>query len=86
MEIAIAEGVVTAEVDGAAVLLSPDMSFIRLDETGSMIWQLLQNGCTEDSIANYLCENFRVEPDVALHDVQQFLQQLDDCGLLRLRP
>ncbi len=59
---------------------------IRLNSTAALLWELLRDGATEDSLVADLCEEFAGEegftPELARTDVQAFLAQLKAQELL----
>jgi len=76
------EGSHAATLDGVTVVLSPNMDFVELDETGTVIWEALQHHCEAPAIAEVLVERFTVDHDTARRDVTRFLEQLRDAGLV----
>ena len=84
MRVDVAPEAVTAEIDGATVVLTPDMQFVRLDETGGAIWQFVQDGCDVDGVVDGLCERYAVDRATAARDVDVFLAALADVGLVTL--
>lgn len=86
MDILVAPESLSAEVDGATVILAPDMKYIRLDGTGGAIWELVEGGRDFDGILDELCERYDVERETAAADVLAFLEDLAGKGVLRLQP
>ena len=55
---------------------------LTLNETGAMLWQLLEQGYTEDALVNALTTEFDVTKEVAEADVAAFLTKLQQAGCL----
>lgn len=85
MDIVVAPEALSAEVDGATVILAPDMKYIRLDGTGGVIWELVNTGEDLNGILDMLCEQYDVDRETAHRDVMAFLQDLAGKGVLSLR-
>jgi len=76
------EGAVAAQVDGQLVVLSPGMDFIAIDAMGEVIWDLLADPRTTDELVATLTERFEVDDDRCRSDVEAFLGQLAQHGLV----
>jgi len=59
-------------------------SVYTLNEIGSMIWQLIDGKKTVNEIAKAVCNAYVVTPQVAEKDTLEFLNSLEEAGLLRL--
>lgn len=71
-------------VEGVALVVVLDQREVhRLDEVGSRIWQLC-DGRSVGDICDVLVDEFEVERDRALGDLQRFLRALADKGALSL--
>lgn len=68
--------------DGATILDRERDSFVRLNPTGSFIWQSLQAGKSFDDIAHELAEKTGVDQAIVNGDVQDFVNQLKSQRLL----
>lgn len=55
---------------------------IVLNECGAEIWNRYQDGEDEEQIAENLHKNYEIGPDEAVKDIREFLQQLEDQGIL----
>lgn len=75
---------VSAKVEGAVVVMTPDMRFIELDPVGAEIWELLAAGSSLGEIATELTQRYEVELDTALSDAQRFITYLTDEGVVSL--
>ena len=58
-------------------------SIFSMDETGSLIWKLIDGQTTVEQIVEAICESYDVESAQATKDVNEFLDALKDAGLIR---
>lgn len=80
----IAENVLFQELDGEAVLLSLDEGcYFGLDELGTRIWKLIEDNLDESQVVEKIVEEYDVEPDQARQDLDKFLGDLKESGLIR---
>lgn len=71
------------ELDGEAVLLDSRAGCsYNLNQVGTVIWKMLDGTHDSAEIAAAICASYDVEPDQALQDVQQLLDELDKNNLL----
>jgi hypothetical protein len=68
--------------DGGVVLDIRSGKMFSLNATGSMIFQLLDQGSTEDQIVKELVRRFAIPTDVAKTDIAQFCEALKGHALL----
>jgi hypothetical protein len=74
-------------VDGQAVLLDNKKGiYLGLDDVGTRIWQQLAQGASLDQIASGLLQEFQVTEAVAVKDLEQFMSQLTQKGLVEAIP
>ena len=59
---------------------------IMLNEVGAMIWQQYMQGQTEKGIAALLQQTYGIDDQEAYQDVQQFIRQLREQGILEWSP
>ena len=59
-------------------------SVYTLNEIGTLIWDLLQDGKSNEEITQVICETYEVPSEQAKIDVCQFLQTMEDAGLIQL--
>lgn len=84
----IKEGFVLREVAGQCVVIATGEAsktfhgMIKLNATGKEIWQGLQEGLDRIAIAERLQEQFQVESEQVLADVDEFLSQMQEKGFL----
>lgn len=55
---------------------------IMLNEVGAMIWQQYMQGQTEKEIAALLQQTYGIDDQEAYQDVQQFIRQLREQGII----
>lgn len=80
----IADNVLFQEVDGEAVLLSLDKGcYYGLDELGTRIWKLFDQDLDRDQVVAAIVEEYDVAPEQARRDLDAFLGDLEQSGLIR---
>jgi hypothetical protein len=80
----IPEAVLFQEVSGETVLLDLDSeSYFGLDEIGTRIWMLLNEGRGQGGIVEALLEEYEVERDTLEADVAELLGNLLEAGLIK---
>ena len=55
---------------------------ITLNEVGVSLWKMLQNEVTFDELLQGILDEYDVEPDAAREDIQEFLDQLVNRGII----
>ena len=55
---------------------------IALTESGALLWERLEQGATEDELAQALLAEYEVERGQAESDVRSFVAELRDKGVL----
>lgn len=74
-------------IEGEAVILAVDTKVMRgLNAVGSRVWELVDGRREVDEIVETIVAEFAVEPERARADVDAFLRQLADKGLVTLAP
>ena len=53
-----------------------------MNESGRLLWQLLEKGCTEDALTAALRDAYEVTEDRARADVHAFVAYLQSRGIL----
>ena len=77
------EAVLWRELEGEAVLLAPaEGCTYNLNRVGTVIWKSLDGNHTADDIASVICQEFEVEHEQALQDVENILTELLNNNLL----
>ena len=57
-------------------------SIIKLNETGVLLWELMQNDVSEHDLVDAIMEKYNAEETVVSADVSAFCQRLSEAGLL----
>ena len=57
---------------------------LTLNDTGCMLWRMLENGATKKELASRLVEEYDVGYDEAFADVDEFCAKLAEVGCLEL--
>lgn len=83
----IKEGFVIREVAGEYVVMNVggDTSFngmITLNETGAFIWKAIEEGKSEDGIADKIVLEYDIDKATALNDVKRFIIKMSEAGVL----
>jgi hypothetical protein len=55
---------------------------MSLNETGVFLWNLMEKQVSKQELIDALCKEYEVTPDVASSDVEAFLIQLREKGLI----
>lgn len=53
---------------------------LNINESGVILWRLLEGGCTREEMADALLKEYEVGYDEALADVDEFISKLDKAG------
>jgi hypothetical protein len=79
--IARSERVVAEPMDGGIVMLDPEADrYLRLNATGTLIWEALAEPATVAELARVLSERSGVSAERAEADAVAFIDQLVDLG------
>ncbi len=82
---AVPQSVLFQTVDGGVVLLDiVSGDYYGLNEVGSRIWTLLQEGRSPGEVLRVLLSDYSLPEEDLRSDIQQFLQQLQTKGLIHL--
>lgn len=73
---------VTKAAEGAVLLAIEAGKVLRLNPTGLLVLERLQNGATEGEIVDAMTAQFQIAREIARSDVTEFLQQLHSLGLV----
>lgn len=80
----IADNVLFQEVDGEAVLLSLDEGcYYGLDELGTRIWKLIHQDLDNEQMVAAIVQEYDVAPEQARRDLDKFLGDLEQSGLIQ---
>jgi hypothetical protein len=74
----------TTMTDGNLVLLDPEYEFLRLNETASRIWELLEEPRSADDLVAVLSEEFEITSEVCREGLLPVVETLHQRGLLVL--
>lgn len=58
-------------------------SVYTFNAVGRNLWRLLETGHSPDELANWVAKHYEVEANQALVDVQRYLAELEEAGLIR---
>jgi hypothetical protein len=70
--------------DETVILDLASGTYFGLDETGTRIWQLLQQGATLREVCGAMVKEFEVAPQDIERDVLDLAGELRDRGLIRI--
>ena len=85
-KISFSDAVFAQEVDGEMVLLDMNSeNYFGLDEIGCVIWQALQEHQSLQAVYDILLEDYDVEPEHLEKDLQIFVEQLKQAGLIEIQ-
>ena len=74
-------------IEGEAVILSMDTKVLRgLNPVGSRIWELIDGQRAVEEITGIIVQEFDVAPGQAAKDVEAFIRDLLDRGLVTQVP
>ena len=74
------------EIDGEMVLLDVNSeNYFGLDEVGCFIWKAIQEKQTLVAVYDSMLETYDVEPERLRSDLDEFIEQLRDAGLLEIK-
>lgn len=77
------EASLSATIDDEAVLLQPDAgTYYGMNEVATLLWEALEEPATVAQLRSVLLSEFDVGRDVAERDLQAFLADLEDAGLV----
>jgi coenzyme PQQ synthesis protein D (PqqD) len=79
---AIAEALVATLSDGAVLLNLQTKRYFSLNETGTRIWEMVQQTADEETIVATLLSEYDVEETMARSEVRRILDELIDAQLI----
>ncbi|MEP7067106.1 MAG: PqqD family protein [Gemmatimonadota bacterium] len=79
---AIAEALVATLADGAVLLNLQTKRYFSLNETGTRIWEMVQQTADEDTIVSTLLGEYDVEEPMARTEVRRILSELSEAQLI----
>lgn len=79
---AIPEALVATLSDGAVLLNLQTKRYFSLNETGTRIWEMVQQTADEETIVVTLLSEYDVEETMARSEVRRILDELIDAQLI----
>jgi hypothetical protein len=79
---AIAEALVATLADGAVLLNLQTKRYFSLNETGTRIWEMVQQTSDEEAIVTTLLSEYDVEEPMARTEVRRILDELIEAQLI----
>jgi Coenzyme PQQ synthesis protein D (PqqD) len=74
-----------SEIGAEAVILDLTLGiYYGLNETGAQIWQWIQEPKTLSELSQLLLDEYDVNREEALEDINNLLQQMIDTGLIEI--
>lgn len=71
------------EVDSEVIAIDVDAAvYLAANDAGAVLWKLLAQGATRDGLVAKLVEIYGIDAEQAGEDVDTFLRQLEEQGLL----
>ncbi len=55
---------------------------ITLNDSGLLIWNRLQEDCTEAQLVDAVLTEYEIDAETAVADVRKFLEQMKQAGIL----
>ena len=79
------EGLIVESLSGETVMLDPEGDrYLRLNATGGMLWQALDEPRTLGELGEHLAARTGIEPERAAVDASAFAEGLLDLGAARI--
>ena len=79
------DDLIAVEVDQTVVMMSVEQGmYFGLDGVGPRIWSLLETPHAFGDLCRELQQEYNVEPDVCRDEVQSFLTELIESGLVHV--
>jgi hypothetical protein len=79
---AITEALVATLADGAVLLNLQTKRYFSLNETGTRIWEMVQQTADEEAIVATLLREYEVEEPMARAEVRRILDELIEAQLI----
>ena len=57
---------------------------ITLNDTGAMLWQILERGADKEELVKSLIEEYDVSEQQAVTDIEEFIDKLSNAGCLQI--
>lgn len=88
MRYQVKQGYVIREIAGEYLVIpvslqdEPESKVIILNSSGKLLWEALEQQKTMDELMEVMDENFEVSREEARGDIEEFIKQLNENGLL----
>ena len=88
MRYQVKSGYVIREIAGEYLVIpvslqdEPESKVIILNSSGKLLWEQLEQGKTMDELLEVMDMNFEVSMEEARRDIEEFIAQLEENGLL----
>jgi hypothetical protein len=80
-----ADDIVASEMDGEYLIMSIELgSYIALRDVSARIWELLEQPRTLISLVETLLNEYTVDPDICVREVDDFLKEMSESNLITL--
>jgi hypothetical protein len=76
MKYAIKKGVLWQEVDGEIVIVAPKQDPMYLNESGSVVWKLIDGGLSESKIVDKISADYEADRKIIEKDVKAIIVDL----------
>jgi hypothetical protein len=74
---------VASKIDGDVVMMSIEQGqYYGITGVGSRAWELLASPIAVEDIVRVICDEYDAEEDTCLSDMQSFIEQLHELGLV----
>jgi hypothetical protein len=81
----ISENTASRIIDDEAVVVTPQEGLVRMfNDVGSRVWQMTDGQHSINEISEAISQEFDVPPDEAQRDVVEFLEKLQEKGMVTL--
>lgn len=85
--ITISDKVLSTDIDDEMVLLDmKSEKYFGFDEVGASIWQAIQRNESLTEVYEILIAEYRVKPEILKKDLLDFINQLEERGVINLKP
>ncbi len=85
-EFTVAPDVIYQELDGEMVLLDiKSGEYFGIDEIGSRIWALIEQGKNVEGVKEALLQEYDVDDETCGRQVGAFIEELQGAGLLQVK-
>jgi hypothetical protein len=81
------KGIVGRVIADEAVIVLPEKGQVKvLNDVGARVWELVNGQRTLEVIISMICLEYEVAPDQAEADIIEFINQLEQKGIIELSP